>query len=348
MFARLSPMSAGLRADARSKAKSKTSCVFTSTKRSRCTWPGGVSPVEAETDGAARSWWSDTGHSGRARGPYDLPRLTLARCSSGRPFAAADAGLYKRGPGRTTLNIGATTAIFSVVDAVILRGLPFPQSDRLVAVGELNVKDSAPSALNLTTPQTFLDWRDQQDVFTGIAAIAYAEISLRREGNALPENLRAQRLSSDFFGVLRTQPILGRPFSREDEGEGHGNVAVISYTLWQRRFAGRPDVIGASLPGQQASFEIVGVMPPGFSYPVDTYVLGIREPTDCADCTCSAARSVRGNRYGYNLHVVGRLRDGVSIERAQARMNQITAGLAAETPRWFRIVPRGLSYCTSS
>jgi putative ABC transport system permease protein len=236
-----------------------------------------------------------------------------------------------------TLSIGATTAIFSVVDAVILRGLPFPESDRLVAVGELNVKDSAPSALNLTTPQTFLDWRDEQDVFTGLAAVAYAEISLRREGNAVPENLRAQRLTADFFAVLQTQPILGRRFSREDEVEGRGNVAVISYSLWQRRFAGRPDVIGAYLPGQQASFEVVGVMPPGFSYPVDTYVLGVREPTDVwVPYVFSSNERVRGNSYGYNLHVIGRLRDGMSIEGAQARMSQITAGLAAETPRWYR------------
>jgi putative ABC transport system permease protein len=235
-----------------------------------------------------------------------------------------------------TLSIGATTAIFSVVDAVMLRGLPFPQSDRLVAVGELNVKDNAPSSLNLTTPQTFLDWRDRQNVFAGLAAVAYAEISLRREGNALPENLRAQRLTADFFSVLRIQPILGRPFTREDEVEGRGNVAVISYSLWQRRFAGRPDVIGAYLQGQQASFEVVGVMPPAFSYPVDTYVLGVGEPADVwVPYVFGSHDRVRGNSYGYNLHVIGRLRDDVSIERAQARMSQITAGLAAETPRWF-------------
>jgi putative ABC transport system permease protein len=235
-----------------------------------------------------------------------------------------------------TLSIGATTAIFSVVDAVMLRGLPFPESDRLVAVGELVVKDSAPSALNLTTTQTFLDWRDQQDVFTGLAAIAYAEVSIRREGAALPENLRAQLVTGDFLSVLRTQPVLGRPFSREDEVEGRGKVALISYALWQRRFGGSPDVIGAFLPGQQASFEVVGVMPPGFSYPVDTYVPAVREPVDVwLPYIFTSADRVRGNTYGYNLHVIGRLRDGVSIERAQARMSQITAGLAAETPRWF-------------
>ncbi len=235
-----------------------------------------------------------------------------------------------------TLSIGATTAIFSVVDAVILRGLPFPESDRLVAVGELNVKDSAPSALNLTTPQTFLDWMDQQDVFTGLAAVAYAEISLRRQGDVLPENLRAQRVTADFFSVLRTQPVLGRGFSSNDEVDSRARVAVISYALWQRRFGGSPDVIDAPLPGQLASFEVVGVMPPGFSYPVDTYVLGVKEPVDVwIPYIFSSADRVRGNSYGYNLHVIGRLRDGVSIERAQARMDQITANLAAETPRWF-------------
>jgi hypothetical protein len=123
-----------------------------------------------------------------------------------------------------TLSIGATTAIFSVVDAVILRGLPFDESDRLVAVGEARVKEGPPSALNLTTPQTFLDWRDRQDVFSALAAVAYAEISLRRDGGALPENLRAQRVTGDFFAILRTRPLLGRTFSREDEAEGRAPV----------------------------------------------------------------------------------------------------------------------------
>ena len=213
-----------------------------------------------------------------------------------------------------TLSIGATTAIFSVVDAVILRGLPFPESDRLVAVGEFNVKGSSPSSLNLAAPQNFLDWRDQQDVFTGLAAVGYAEIGLRRQGDVLPENLRAQRVTADFFSVLRTQPVLGRGFASEDEVDRGGRVAVISYALWQRRFGGSPDVIGARLPGQLASFEVVGVMPPGFSYPVDTYVLGVKEPADVwVPYIFSSGDRVRGNSYGYNLHVIGRLRN----ERAE-------------------------------
>jgi predicted permease len=235
-----------------------------------------------------------------------------------------------------TLSIGATTAIFSVVDAVILRGLPFDESDRLVAVGELNVKENSPTSLNLTAAQNFLDWRARQYVFAGLAAVAYGEISLKPQGGALPENIREQRVTADFFPVLRTSPLLGRAFSLDDEREGRAPVAVISYALWQRRFGGMPDVIGASLPGQLASFEIVGVMPPGFSYPIDTYVLGTREPVDVwVPYVFSSEDHVRGNIFGYNLHVVGRLRDGVTLEQAQVRMGQIMAGLAAETPRWF-------------
>jgi len=232
-----------------------------------------------------------------------------------------------------TLSIGATTAIFSVVDAVILRGLPFDESDRLVAVGEFS-KDSPFDSMR-AAPQNFLDWRDRQDVFTGLAAVGYAEISLKPQGDALPETLRAQRVTADFFSVLRIAPVLGRPFSSEDEVQGGARVALISYALWQRRFGGARDVIGTQLPGQLASFEIVGVMPPGFTYPVDTYFLG-KEPVDLwVPNVFTADDRVRGNSFGYNLHVVGRLRDGVSIERAQARMDQITATLAAETPRWF-------------
>jgi predicted permease len=235
-----------------------------------------------------------------------------------------------------TLSIGATTAIFSVVDAVIIRGLPFDESDRLVTVGELNINDGSTSSLNRAAPQNFLDWRDRQDVFTGLAAVGYAEISLKAEGNALPENLRAQRVTADFFSVLRAAPFLGRSFTSDNEVEGRAHVAVISYGLWQRRFGGTPDVLGAQLPGELASFEIVGVMPPGFTYPVDTYILGTREPPDVwVPYAFSREDRVRGNTFGYNLHVVGRLRDGVSIQQAQARMDHITAALAAETPRWF-------------
>ncbi len=231
-----------------------------------------------------------------------------------------------------TLSIGASTAIFSVVDGVVLRGLPFDESDRLVAVFERHKTGDWTRETNGTAPQNFLDWRDQQDVFTGIAAIGYGSIVLERDGDHEPETLLSRRVTADFFPVLRTNPILGRLFTADNEVDGRHTVAVISYNLWQRRFGGAPDVIGARLPGQLVEFEVIGVLPPSFRFPDagDMEHIDVWTPYVVAD-----EDRVRGNSYGYNLHVIARLRDGVSIEQARAQMDQITARLAAETPRWF-------------
>jgi putative ABC transport system permease protein len=230
-----------------------------------------------------------------------------------------------------TLSIGATTAIFSVVDAVVLQGLPFEESDRLVAVGEENTQDPANDPQNRVAPQNFLDWRAQQDVFTGLAAVRDVTISLKREGDGEPETLRAQWVTADFFPVLRVTPLIGRTFTSENEVNGRARVAIISYKVWQRRFAGASDVLSRKLPGVLVDFEIVGVMPPGFVYPV-----GASEPAEIwVPYVFSEEEHIRDNSFGYNLQVIGRLREGVSLERAQAQMDQITAGLAAETPRWF-------------
>jgi putative ABC transport system permease protein len=230
-----------------------------------------------------------------------------------------------------TLSIGASTAIFSVVDAVVLRGLPFPDADRLVAVGERLIKGGSDREPPLVAPQNFLDWRERQTVFTNIAAIGYASVSVKPEPGQEPETLEAQSVTADFFRVLGVAPILGRTFTAENEVEGRARVAVISYGLWQRRFGGAPDVVGRYLPGQRVDFEILGVMPPSFAYPV-----GATRPTEVwLPNVFKAEDHVRANDYGYRLQVIGRLRDGTSIEQAQAQMDQITAGLAAETPRWF-------------
>jgi putative ABC transport system permease protein len=228
-----------------------------------------------------------------------------------------------------TLGIGASTAIFSVVDAVILRGLPFDEGDRLVAVGEL-AKNSPFDSMK-TAPQNFLDWRARQDVFTGLAAVHDAGIFHKSEGQGEPENLPAQMVTADFFSVLRVAPLIGRPFTSDNEVDGRARVAVISYGLWQRRFGGTPDILNRRLTGPLGEIEIVGVMPPTFGYPV-----GASQPTDVwVPYVVPSDQRVRGTDYGYYLQVIGRLRDGVSIEAAQARMDQITAGLAAETPHWF-------------
>lgn len=230
-----------------------------------------------------------------------------------------------------TLSIGATTAIFSVVDGVVLRALPFPDADRLVAVGERHVKSDWETGSRGVAPQNFRDWRAQQSVFSGLAAIGYASISVGAEPGGEPETLEAQAVTSDFFPVLGVAPMMGRPFTAHNEADGRAFVAVISHGLWQRRFGGRPDIIGQRLRGQRADFEILGVMPPTFAYPVgairptDVWLPNVFRPED----------KWRGNDFSYRLEVIGRLRDGTSLHQAQAQMDQITARLAAETPRWF-------------
>jgi predicted permease len=226
-----------------------------------------------------------------------------------------------------TLGIGATTTIFSVVDAVVLRALPFPNADRLVAVSEMEG-----ATIGNVAPQNFLDWTAQQRVFESLAAVAYSGISLEGNGVQEPETLAAQWVTANFFETMRTPPLLGRPFTADNERDGHAWVAVISYRLWQRRFGGAPDVIGRQLRGQLGAFEIVGVMPPGFGYPV-----GAREATDVyTPLVISASDRVRGHSYGYYLQVIGRLREGVTIDAAQAQMDQLAARLKQDAPSWYR------------
>lgn len=242
-------------------------------------------------------------------------------------------------PGFTTvavlvlaLAIGATTAIFSVVDHVVLRRLPFPAADRLVAVGERNLISSTPGSPHLVAPQNYLDWRNDQRVFTGLAAIGYASITLRAEAGQEPETLEAQAVTSEFFDVLGVRPLLGLPFTKANESDGHARVAVISYDLWQRRFDGAPDIVGRLLRTQRVNLEIVGVMPPGFAYPV-----GATHPTAVwIPSVFRPEERIRADSFAYRLQVIGRLSDDVTIARAQTDMERITARLAAETPRWFK------------
>ena len=231
-----------------------------------------------------------------------------------------------------TLAIGASTAIFSIVDAVILRALPFPRADRLVAVGEVNLKDTpSPRAENLAAPQNYLDWRAQQTAFSGLAAIGYASVSLKGDGSREPETLMAKAVTWEFFPVLGVKPLIGRTFTAENETHARARVAVISYSLWQRRFNGDPNIVGRHLPGLRVDLEILGVMPPSFAYPV-----GAPRPTEVwLPNVFNDEDRVRANSFGYRLQVIGRLKDDVEIAAAQAQMDQITARLAAETPRWF-------------
>ncbi len=219
-----------------------------------------------------------------------------------------------------TLGISASTVVFSVVDTVVIRRLPFQSPDRLITIAETTPNGPA----NAIAPEEFRVWRSL-DVFSGLAAVGRTK-SLRGSGDA--ESLDALEVSAELFSVLRARPVLGHVFTRENEVKGHDNVAVIGYGLWQRRFAGDPAIVGRRLTFSQGSVEVLGVMPPTFTYPIgasrptELWVPYVPEPT-------SMGRS-------WSLRSVGRLRDGVPLVEANARLAQSTAEFADEHPLYYQ------------
>src|SRR5688500_4887495 len=236
------------------------------------------------------------------------------------------------------LGIGASTAIFSVVDAVVLRGLPFEEHDRLVALGERRPPDPNfppdptrdPNAVSSAAPQNYMDWAAQQQVFESIAAISGGAFTLREPGTE-PEEIRAQRVTAGFFNVLREQPRLGRAFTSENETEGRDRVAVLSDGLWNRRFGGDPAIVGKTIPLEGGAFEVVGVMGPDFQYPI-----GSTRPTDLwVPYVVPQDERIRNpNSISIYLSTIARLKPGVNIEQAQANMDQISATIRQAHPNW--------------
>src|SRR5215213_4395422 len=163
------------------------------------------------------------------------------------------------------LGIGANTAIFSVVKAVLLSPLPYPGPERLVWVREVNpgaeILDEPASAPN------YNDWRTQAAGFEGLAAYAATSLTLTGEG-VEPERVPAALVSGNFFQVLGAAPALGRGFTAEEEVSGKHRVAVLSHGLWQRRFGARPEALGQTLIVGGNPYTVVGVAPPDFNTPV--------------------------------------------------------------------------------
>jgi putative ABC transport system permease protein len=237
-----------------------------------------------------------------------------------------------------TLGIGATTAIFSVVDAVVLRGLPFDEHDRLVAVGErhppgpMNPPNPDPEALNSIAPQNYLDWVARQQVFESIAAVTtfMGALTLQEPGSE-PEDVQALRVTASVFDVLRVRPAIGRAFTAENEVDGRQRVVILSDGLWRRRFGGDPALVGRTIPLEGASYEVVGVMPPGVAYPLNAV-----RPTDLwLPYVPSANERIRTpNNFSFYLQVLARLKPGVSIRSARTQMDQIAAALEQAHPDW--------------
>ncbi|HSC25767.1 MAG TPA: ABC transporter permease [Vicinamibacterales bacterium] len=239
-----------------------------------------------------------------------------------------------------TLGIGASTAMFSVVDAVVLRGLPYEEPDRLVQITTYNTRIGGFGSYE--SPQNFADWKAQQNVFSAIAAVTGASGFTVTE-NGVPRDLPTLRVTAGYFDVYRVRPQLGRAFTEENEIDGRHQVALISDGLWRRLFGADPQVIGRTLlssellvmgapkPVPAGTWTIIGVMPRGFRSPVSA----ARQTDVWVPYVVPEYQRTRGDSRSSYLQVSGRLRNGVTIGQADAQIRTITARLAEEFPKWF-------------
>ena len=224
-----------------------------------------------------------------------------------------------------TLGIGLTTTMFSIVYGAMLKGLPFPNADELIAVQRENL---ARGFQRMPTPiHDYLDYRAQQRSFSGIAAFYQTTVNV--SGAEKAERYDGARVSADLFDVLQVRPQLGRTFRRDEETPGLGNVAVLSYSMWKDRFAGDPQVLGKAIRANGQPLTVVGVMPPNFTYP-DRQAIWMPLQLD-------ATKLERGS--GPGLMVIARLRHGVSLDAANADI----AGIARRIATEYKVSNEGIS-----
>jgi putative ABC transport system permease protein len=230
------------------------------------------------------------------------------------------------------LGIGANTAVFSVVDAVILRPLPFPGSDRLVSVESRGDNGEADS---LSYP-TFFDFRSRNHVFDRLAC--YRDEQMGLSGAGAPVNLSALIVSWDLFATLQVHPAVGRGFLPEEEKPGQ-RVVVISHQLWTERFNADPSIVGRAIALDRRPYTVVGVAPRGFNFPIGSRQVQVWT-TLAADASSPTRQPIAEQRGARILDTVARLKPGVSLDRARAAMDAIAAALARQYPDENKNVPR--------
>ena len=216
------------------------------------------------------------------------------------------------------LGIGLTTTMFSIVEGVILRGLPFPESDRIMYVTRATVQ--RPDGRDNAPAHDLVDWRAQQKVFESLAGYFNQSVTIATDGG-FPERLRGVRMTPNTLSVLRVAPVVGRDFSEADAAPGAPAVALIGYRVWQGRFKSDRNVAGIAVRVNGTPTTIVGVMPPKFGFP------------EAHEIWLPAAVTLPVKRgEGTRFQVIGRLRDGVTVERAHSEFAAIVKQLAATNP----------------
>jgi len=221
------------------------------------------------------------------------------------------------------LGIGANTAIFSVVDAVLLRPLPYPEANRLVFLWSTMNSQGVPLASSALPD--YQGWRDHNQVFDGLAAFYNGDFNLSSTGSS-PELIQGAYITSNLFQVLRISPSLGRLFTREEEQFGRNHVVLLSYGLWQRRFASDHNVVGRDIKLGGESYTVAGVMPRGLPFFDNLPEVDLWTPISFAPKDNMATRN------NHFINIVGRLKPGVSAAQAQQDANAVAKSMYLETP----------------
>jgi putative ABC transport system permease protein len=216
------------------------------------------------------------------------------------------------------VGIGINTAVFNVVNGVLLRPLPYPDADRITMLWMDNRRQGIKE--DITSYPTYLDWRSQNTSYAHVAAFTPSAFSLTGSGE--PERLAGASVTANFFDVMQVPPVLGRLFTEANETPGQDTVVVQSHGFWQRKFGGAPDVIGRTLTLSGRNYEIIGVMPETLAWPEDAEVWRPLAPVQ-------QQRDARGSFW---LPVIGRLKPGVPVQQAQTEMSGISRRLEDQYP----------------
>jgi putative ABC transport system permease protein len=244
------------------------------------------------------------------------------------------ARMLRKNPGFTliavvtlALGIGANTAIFSVVNAVLLKPLPFVSAERIMAIGATQTTDR--SQFRQLSYPNFADFQAQSDAFERMAMFQTRGFLMTSENGAV--RLRGATVGSDLFSILGIQPLLGRTFLPDEDKPGGGRVVVLSYSAWQNRFKGAAQVVGQAVPINGQSYTVVGVMPQGFQFPIES------EPAELWANFTADTESVSGDPHSAQrgspyLRAIGKLKPGVTVAQAEAQLVSIAAQLEKQYP----------------
>src|SRR5262245_33576793 len=217
------------------------------------------------------------------------------------------------------LGIGATSAVFTLVNAVLLRSLPFDSPDRIMMIA---TRDAQRRDFGVSQPD-FEDWRRATRTFSGIALVQMNPVNFSAD-DRVPDQYAGAYISWNGFSLIGKQPTIGRGFSAEDDRPGAAAVILLSHAVWQSRYGGDPAIIGRTIQANSEPATIIGIMPPDVEFPFNSQVwLPLAQrPT----------AQIKAGRTARLLIAYGRLKDGMTIEQARSEMAGITGQLATEFP----------------